>query len=218
MASKEDGGLVLEQSLPVMKHSGDHPFNPGQEVQPVMINGSSHASSASGRESPLGKEKFDLLQGADLKERVSIRTKEKLRENAPMLHEGNWTMKSAGINSKGHRLPSPSFMKTAMSARSNRIGNSIEPSPQARLKSDNWEWYSSRRAAGMTSNKSSQGTLSPVLSLTTLHNGSGRSASGHPELDDLDQTSETGGGSRCGVSEGNGVKMSGSTGLKKMVK
>lgn len=223
VVSEEGSGLVHQQSVPespVARHSGLHNLNQGQEVLPVVINGFSHASSASGKESPQVKAEIDLPQGVELKEEeVIIRTKEKLGENAPVSHQGNGAVKSVGLSPKVQRLSSPFFMKTAMSARSNRSGNSVEPSLQARLKSDNWEWYSSRRAASATSDKSSHGPLSPALSPAILHNESGHSANGHSESENLDRTSEAIRSRGVEVSQRNNVKrMSGSSGLKKMVK
>jgi hypothetical protein len=221
-ASVEEDGLVHQHSVPdppVTKHNGLHSRNQHHEVLSAVLNGSTYASSALETESPPVKERIDLLQEADLKEGMISKTKDKLRENVPNLRQGNGTVTSTGLSSKVQCLSSPFFMKTAMSARSNRIGNSLEPSPQARLKSDNWEWYSSRRVANMTLNKSSQGSLCPTSSSTTLHNGSEHSASGHFESEDFDRTSESGGTPGLGGSQRNNVKkMSGSSGLKKMVK
>jgi hypothetical protein len=220
---EDSSGLVHQQSVrepPVAKHSGYHNINQGQEDMPVTLNGFSCASSASGKKSPEEKAEIDLPQGADLKEGgVNIRTKGQLGENASILHQGNGAIKSVGLSPKVQHLSSPFFMKTVMSARSSRTGNSVEPSLQARLKSDNWEWYSSRRAASMTSDKSSQGPLSPFVSSAVLHNGSGHSGNGHAKSEDLDRTREAGGSQDVGVSQRNNVKkVSGSSGLKKMVK
>lgn len=223
-ASDEGSGLAFQQTVtepPVAKHSGHHSVNQGEEVLPVMINGFSHAASTVGKESPQQKAEIDLPHTVDLKaEGVNVRTKEKLAENALILHQGNGAIKSVGLSPKVRHLSSPFFMKTAMSARSNRTGNIVEPSLQARLKSDNWEWYSSRRAASVASDKSSQGPLSPTPSSTILRNGSGHSSIGHSASEDLDRTSEAGGSQgSVGVSQRNSVKkMSSSSGLKKMVK
>jgi hypothetical protein len=221
--SEEGNGLVHQQSVsepPVEKHSGLHNLNQGQEVLPAIVNGLSRTSSASGKESPQEKAETDLPQGVDLgEEGVNIRIKEKLGKNASILCQGNGAIKSVGLSPQVRHLSSPFFMKTAMSARSNRTGNSVEPSLQARLKSDNWEWYSSRHAASMTSDRSSQGPLSTALTPAILHNGSGHSANGHSESEDLNRTSEAGGSRGVVVSQRNNVKkMSGSSGLKKMVK
>lgn len=199
----------------VTKHHGLHSRNQHHEVLPGMLNGSSHESSALETESPPQKEIIDLPQEADLKGGVIFKTKEKLRENVPVLRQGNGSVTSTGPSSKVQCLSSPFFVKTAMSARSNRIGNSLEQSPQAKLKSDNWEWYSSHCVA----RKSSQGSLSPTSSSTTLHNGSEHPVNGHFESEDLDRTSESRGTQDLGGSQRNNVKkMCSSSGLKKMVK
>jgi hypothetical protein len=217
-ATEEEGGLVHHHSVPdpqITKRQGFDSHTQHHEVLSVTPNGSSYASSALKIESPQAKEISDLPQKADLKEGVIFMTDEKLRENIPILHQGNGSVASAGLSSEVQCLSSPFFMKTAMSARSSRIGNSLEPSPQARLKSDNLEWYSGRSVTS----KSSQGSLSPTSFSTVLHNGSEHSANGHFESEDLDRTSESRGTQGLGGSRRNNVKkLSGSSGLKKMVK
>jgi hypothetical protein len=215
--TEEEGGLVHQHSVPdpqITRHQGLNSHNQCQEVLSVMPNGSSYASSALETESPPEKEITDLSQEAE-KEEVIFRTNEKSHENVPILQQGNGSVASSGLSSKVQCLSSPLFMKTAMSARSNRIGNSVEQSPQERLESDNWEWYSSHHVAS----KSSQSSLSPTSSSTTLHNGSEHSPNCHFESEDLYRTSKSRGTQGLGGSRRNNIKkMSGSSGLKKMVK
>ncbi|XP_033608722.1 SUN domain-containing ossification factor isoform X2 [Cryptotermes secundus] len=217
-AAEEDDGLVHQHSVPdplVTKHHGLHSRSQRHEVLSVTLNGSSYESSALEPETPPEKQTIDLPQGGDLKGGVMFKTKEKLCENVPILCQGNGSVTSTGPSSKVQRLSSPIFMKTAMSARSNRIGNNLEQSPKAKLKSDNWEWYSSHCVAC----KSSQGPFSTTSSATTLHNGSEDPVNGHFESEDLDRTSESGGTQDLGGSQRNNVKkMRGGSGLKKMVK
>jgi hypothetical protein len=218
-ASDEDDGLVDEQSVtdPVItEHNGHYSPIQCQEVLPVTIN----ASSASGREFSSGEEKLDLSQEINLKvEGLNVRTKEKLKGNIPLLHQGNGSVKSTELNPKVQCVSPPVFMKTAMSARNNRIGKGSEPIAQARLKSDNWEWYSSHRTSSVTSNKSNQGTVPPTASSATLHNGGAHSANGHSESEEWNRTSKARECQSAGVSQRNSVKkMGGSSGLKKMVK
>lgn len=157
-ATEEEDGLVPQHD----------------EVLSVIPNGSSCASSALETESPSAKEISDLSQEAGFKG-VIFKTVEKSHETIPIFRQGNGSVSSAGLSSEVQCLSSPFFIKTAMYARSSRIGNSLEPSPQARLKSDNWEWYSGHRVTS----KSSQGSLSPTSSSNTLHKGSEHSANGH---------------------------------------
>ncbi|KAJ9601479.1 hypothetical protein L9F63_000362 [Diploptera punctata] len=124
-----------------VKINGTEPLN-DPETLSVMINGSTHTSSTSGnvseRESP--SRKSDLSQSYNSQKVEKKMNVDTLDENTPV-RQGNGTVKSVGSNPKVRQLTSPFFIKTAMSSRSNRVGNNIEPSPQARLKSDNWEWY-----------------------------------------------------------------------------
>ncbi|XP_069674150.1 SUN domain-containing ossification factor isoform X2 [Periplaneta americana] len=221
VALEKDNSLVSD-SLST-KHNGLHSPDNDQDSLSVEINGSSRTSSKSGstndRESPPRKESADLQVDVGVGN-MSIRTKEKLGGNSPPSRQGNGTIKSTELNPKVRRLSSPFFMKTAISARNNRLGSNTESSLQARLKSDNWEWYSSRRAASVASDKSSQGSSSPPPSHSaSLQNGNGLSSTGQNGHNDLDQTSEASGSHSAEVLQRDCVKkVSNSSGLKKMVK
>jgi len=200
----------------VTEHNGHYSLAQHQEVLPIRIN----ASSTSGREISSGEGKIDLSQEMNLKvERLSVRTKDKFKGIIPILHQGNGSVKSAELSPKVQFLSPPVFMKTAISARNNRVGKGTEPIAQARLKSDNWEWYSSHRASSMTSDKSNQGTVPPTASSGTLNNGGAHSANGHSEPDEWDRTSRARECQSAGVSQRNSVKKTGGGGgLKKMVR
>ena len=218
-ASDNDEGLVDKQSVTdhvVTEHNGHYSPIQHQEVLPIMVN----ASSASGREFSSGEEKIDLSQEMNLKvEGLNVRTKDKFKRSIPILHQGNGSVKSAELGPKVQFLSHPVFMKTAMSARNNRIGKGTESNAQARLKSDNWEWYSSHRTSSMTSHKSNQGTVPPTASSGTLNNGGAHSANGHSEPDEWDRTNKARECQSAGVSQRNSAKKTGgSGGLKKMVR
>jgi hypothetical protein len=173
----EEDDLVHQHSVPdsqITQHQGLNSRTQHDEVLSVIANGSSCASLTLETESPSAKEISDLPQETSLKG-VIFKTVEKSREHVPTLRQGNGSVLSAGPSSEVQCLSLPVFMKTAAYSRSSRIANSSEPSPQARLKSDNWEWYSSRRVTS----KSSQGSPSPTSSSSTLREGSERSANGH---------------------------------------
>ncbi|PSN48592.1 hypothetical protein C0J52_14658 [Blattella germanica] len=213
-----------EQEPPVSElqgadHNGIEIIN-GHEAKPAMTNGSSRTSSPSGnaseRESP--SRKSDLSEGNYSKSvRKDLNCKETLAETSP-IQQGNGTVKSLTLNPKVRRLSSPFFMKTAMSSRSSRVGNNVEPSLQARLKSDNWEWYSSRRTASANLDKSSQSSSSPTPSTVSLHNGSGHSVNNQTELEYLDRTSEASASGVSSLQRDSVKKVAGGSGLKKMVK
>lgn len=218
-ASDDDEGLVDKQSvtdLGVTEYNGHYSPVQHQEVLPVMIN----ASSASGREVSSREEKIGLSQEMNLKvEGLNIRTKDKFKGSSTILHQGNGSVKSAELSPKVQFLSPPIFMKTAMSARNNRVGKGTEPIARARLKSDNWEWYSSHRTSSVTSDKSNQGTVPPTASSGTLGNGGAHSANGHSEPDEWDRTSKARECQSAEVSQRNSVKKTGgSGGLKKMVR
>lgn len=217
-ASDDNEGLVDKQSvtdLRVTEHNGHYSPVQHQEVVPLTIN-----FSASGREVSSGEEKIDLSQEMNLKvEGLNIRTKDKFKGSIPVLHQGNGTVKSAELNPKVQFLSPPVFMKTAMSSRNNRVGKGTEPIAQARLKSDNWEWYSSHRTSSVVSDKSNQGTVPPTASSGTLNNGGAHSANGSSEPDEWDRTSKARDCQSAGVSQRSSVKKTGgSGGLKKMVR
>lgn len=202
--------------LGVTEYNGHYSPVQHQEVPLVTIN----ASSVSGREVSSGVEKIDLSQEMNLRvEGLNVRTKDKCKGSIPLLHQGNGSVRSAELSPKVQFLPPPVFMKTAMSARNNRVGKGMEPFAQARLKSDNWEWYSSHRTSSLTSDKSNQGTVPPTASSSTLNDGGVRSANGHSEPDEWDRTSRVRECQSVGVSQRNSVKKTGgSGGLKKMVR
>lgn len=217
-ASDDDGALVDEQSVTapaVTKHNGHYSTIHCQDALPVAIS-----ASASGREFSSVEEKIDLSQEINVKvEGLNVRTKDKSKGNTPLLHQGNGSVKSTELSPKVQCVSPPIFMKTAMSARSNRIGRGLEPIAQARLKSDNWEWYSSHHSSSMSSDKSNQGMVSPTASSATLHSGGAHSANGPSESEEWDRTSKARECQCAGVSQRNSVKkMGGSSGLKKMVK
>lgn len=201
--------------LVVTEHSGHYLPVQHQGVLPVVIN-----ASASGREFSSGEEKIDLSQEMNLKvEELNVRTKDKFKRSIPMLHQGNGSVKTTELSPKVQFLPPPVFMKTAMSARNNRVGKGTETIAQARLKSDNWEWYSSHRTASMTSDKSNQCTVHPTASSGTQNNGGAHSSNGHSEPDEWDRTSKARECQSAGASQKNSVKKTGgSGGLKKMVR
>jgi len=217
--SDDDEGLVDKQSatdLRVTEYNGHYSPVQHQEVLPVTIN----ASSASGREVSSGERKIDMSREMNLKvEGLNVRTKDKFKGSIPMLHQGNGSVKSAELGPKVQFLSPPVFMKTAMSARYNRVGKGAEPIAQARLKSDNWEWYSSHRTSSVTAGKSNKGTVPPTASSGTLNNGGAHSANGPSEPDEWDRTSKARECQSAGVSQRNSVKKTGgSGGLKKMVR
>jgi hypothetical protein len=218
-ASDDNCGLVDEQFVTdhvVTEQNGHYSPNQHQEILPVTIN----PSSVLGREFSPGKEKIVLSQEINLKvEGLNVRTKDQVKGNIPILQQGNGSVKSTELSPKVECLSPPFFMKTALSARHNRIGKGSEAVPQARLKSDNWEWYSSHRTSSVMSDKSDQNTIPPASSSVTLYNGGAHSANGHSDSEEWDRTSKARECQSVGVSQRNSVKkMGGSSGLKKMVK
>ncbi|XP_067001306.2 SUN domain-containing ossification factor isoform X2 [Anabrus simplex] len=140
---------------------------------------------------------------------IEIRTKRVSTESAPGIIQNNGLVKSPPVSTTPilRHVTSPSFMRTAISSRSGRRNSGIiDPFPQAKLKSDNWEWYSSRH------NVSSQRVQLPCTSVPLGLNG-------QMESEDSQRTSSfnnISSGSEMSRKDSN--KRGSSGGLKKMVK
>ncbi|XP_047116969.1 SUN domain-containing ossification factor isoform X1 [Schistocerca piceifrons] len=118
-----------------------------------------------------------LLQLEVLYSNKQVNDKVNLSESVPVLGPNNGSVKHQGLSPKIRNLSAPLFMKTAMAARSGRRSSEQSPTLQAKLKSDNWEWYSSRKG---------NGSSHTVTSTQTVQNGDGSS---HATPDSLERTS-----------------------------
>ncbi|GLH10688.1 Uncharacterized protein GBIM_15603, partial [Gryllus bimaculatus] len=137
------------------------------------------------------------------------------------LAKNNGLVRSNALGSVVQRqLSSPVFMRTATSVRSSRLG-SVEPSPPAKLKSDNWEWYSTHHGL----DKSSQPNK-VTCSISCPGSGSvdpNQRQNGHSAPDNIRRSSNasSSASSASNISEGTSHKETskkGPSSLKKMVK
>lgn len=142
----EESSVSLDSTVTVNSEAKDMPFEKG---------GSVLGKSASTEDSSAESVSQHFHNSVDWREtktgsRSSPQVDNNPRENGT--NENPPAVRPNGLPTR--QVSSPGFMKTALSSRIGRRAST--ESQQAKLKSDNWEWYSSRHSATSVQSVSGQ--------------------------------------------------------------